>query len=113
MRLISTKISLFFASGILASRFFGGGLNGGFLGRGHFCTFLGGSKGNLFSCQCAFFLGVVRVMEVALVSGEKMYVVGTGLKIIGFSKTNGTFNAEGVVSGVSYGGKSFAARLFR
>lgn len=52
-------------------------------------------------------------IALALVGGEKMYVVGTGLKIIGFSKTNGTFNAEGVVSGVSYGGKSFAARLFR
>lgn len=50
---------------------------------------------------------------LSLVGGEKMYVVGTGLKITGFSKTSGTFNAEGTVSGVSYGGKSFAAKLFR
>ncbi len=48
-----------------------------------------------------------------LIGGEKMHVVGTGLKIDAFSKTNGTFVAEGTVSGVSYGGKSFAAKLFR
>lgn len=50
---------------------------------------------------------------LALVGGEKMHVAGSGLKITGFSKTNGTFTAEGTVSGVSYGGKSFAAKLFR
>ena len=50
---------------------------------------------------------------LSLIGGEKMHVVGTGLKITGFSKTSGTFNAEGTVSGVSYGGKSFAAKLFR
>ena len=48
-----------------------------------------------------------------LVGGERMSVIGSGLKITGFSKTNGTFHAEGTVSGVSYGGKSFAAKLFR
>ena len=50
---------------------------------------------------------------LSLIGNEKMYVVGMGLKITGFSKTNGTFHAEGTVSGVSYGGKSFAAKLFR
>lgn len=50
---------------------------------------------------------------LTLVGGEKMHVAGSGLKITGFSKTNGTFTAEGTVSGVSYGGKSFAAKLFR
>lgn len=50
---------------------------------------------------------------LALIGGEKMYVVGTGLKIVGFSKSSGTFTAEGTISGVSYGSKSFAAKLFR
>ena len=50
---------------------------------------------------------------LTLVGGERMHVVGTNLKISGFSKTNGTFTAEGTISGVSYGGKSFAAKLFR
>lgn len=50
---------------------------------------------------------------LSLAGGERMHVVGSGLKITGFSKTNGTFTAEGTVSGVSYGGKSFAAKLFR
>ena len=50
---------------------------------------------------------------LALIGGEKMHVVGTGLKIVGFSKSNGTFTAEGSISGVSYGGKSFAAKQFR
>lgn len=50
---------------------------------------------------------------LALVGGEKMHVAGSGLKITGFSKTNGTFTAEGTISGISYGGKSFAAKLFR
>lgn len=48
-----------------------------------------------------------------LLHGDKLQVIGSGLKIIGFSKTSGTFTAEGTVSGVSYGGKSFAARLFK
>lgn len=50
---------------------------------------------------------------LALVGGDKMHVAGSNLRITGFSKTNGTFLAEGNVSGVSYGGKSFAAKLFR
>ena len=60
---------------------------------------------------------VVAFSEVkiilALFDGERMNVVGSGLKITGFSKTNGTFVAEGSITSVSYGGKSFAAKLFR
>ena len=60
---------------------------------------------------------VVAFSEIKIVlmllGGERVFVVGTGLKITGFSKTNGVFTAEGSVSGVSYGGKSFAANLFR
>ena len=50
---------------------------------------------------------------LSLLSGDKMHVAGTGLKILGFSKTNGTFMAEGNISGISYGGKSFASKLFK
>lgn len=50
---------------------------------------------------------------LSLHGGEKMHVAGTNLKITGFSKSNGTFLAEGNISGISYGGKSFAAKLFR
>jgi hypothetical protein len=60
---------------------------------------------------------VVAFSEVkiilTLLSGGRMSVVGTGLKITGFSKTSGSFTAEGSVTGVSYGGKSFAARIFK
>ena len=50
---------------------------------------------------------------LTLFGGDKMHVAGSGLKIIAFSKTNGTFTAEGTISGVSYGGKSFASKLFK
>ena len=50
---------------------------------------------------------------LTLCGGDKMHVAGSDLKIVGFSKTNGTFTAEGTISGVSYGGKSFASKLFR
>ena len=50
---------------------------------------------------------------LALIGGGRMHVAGSNLKITGFSKTSGQFNAEGTVTGVSYGGKSFAARLFK
>ena len=60
---------------------------------------------------------VVAFSEVkiilSLVGGERLIVVGTHLKIVGFSKTNGTFLAEGTVTGVQYGGKGFVARLFK
>ena len=60
---------------------------------------------------------VVAFSEVkiclALVGGERMSVIGTNLKITGFSKTNGTFSAEGKITSVSYGGKGVAARIFK
>ena len=52
-------------------------------------------------------------ISLKLFGGEKLYVVGTEMKITGFSKTNGTFTAEGNVSGFSYGGKSFASKIFK
>ena len=45
--------------------------------------------------------------------GGKLFVAGNGLKISGFFKDSGVFTARGNVVGVSYGGKSFAARLLR
>ena len=60
---------------------------------------------------------VVAFSEVKIVlvllGGERMNVIGSGLKITGFSKINGTFTAEGEVMGISYGGKSLAARIFK
>jgi hypothetical protein len=50
---------------------------------------------------------------LSLIGGERMHVVGAGLKITGFSKTSGSFTAEGTIMGVSYGGKSFVARIFK
>ena len=54
----------------------------------------------------------VKIVLV-LIGGERMTVIGSGLKITGFSKINGTFTAEGDVMGISYGGKSLAARIFK
>ena len=60
---------------------------------------------------------VVAFSEVkivlALLGGEKMHVVGTGLKIVGFSKTSGAFSAEGSVTGISYGVKSIMSKIFK
>ncbi len=50
---------------------------------------------------------------LTLLGGDRLSVVGTGLKITGFSKTSGTFTAEGDVIGISYGGKNLAARIFK
>ena len=50
---------------------------------------------------------------LSIVGGTRMHVSGMGLKISGFSKTNGTFTATGKIIGVSYGGKNFAAKLFK
>lgn len=50
---------------------------------------------------------------LSLQGGERMSVIGSGLKITGFSKTSGSFTAEGTVMGISYGGKSFASRIFK
>ena len=50
---------------------------------------------------------------LSILGGERMQVIGSGLKITGFSKSNGNFTAEGEVMGISYGGKSFAAKIFK
>ncbi len=54
----------------------------------------------------------VKIVLV-LIGGGRMSVVGSGLKITAFSKTSGTFTAEGDFAGISYGGKSVAARIFK
>ena len=60
---------------------------------------------------------VVAFSEVKIVlslfGGERMSVIGSGLKISGFSKTSGSFTAEGTVTSVSYGGKRVASRIFK
>ena len=60
---------------------------------------------------------VVAFSEVkiilSLLGGDRMSVIGSGLKITGFSKTSGTFAAEGTITGISYGGKSVVARIFK
>lgn len=50
---------------------------------------------------------------LSLLGGERLTVIGTDLKITGFSKTNGSFVAEGTVVSVTYGGKSFVSKLFK
>ena len=52
-------------------------------------------------------------ISLLLKGGGKLFVAGNGLKITGFSKESGVFTASGNVVGISYGGKSFAAKLFR
>ena len=52
-------------------------------------------------------------ITLAVCGNTRMYVVGNDLKIVGFSKTTGAFQADGEIQGVSYGGKSFAAKLFK
>ena len=54
----------------------------------------------------------VKIM-LSLIGGERMSVIGSGLKITGFSKTNGTFAAEGTFTSVSYGGKSVVSKIFK
>lgn len=50
---------------------------------------------------------------LSLIGGGKLFVAGSGLKIAGFSKEDGVFSANGTLTGVSYGGNGFAAKLFR
>ena len=50
---------------------------------------------------------------LSILGGERMQVLGSGLKITGFSKSSGSFTAEGEVIGISYGGKGFAAKIFK
>ena len=52
-------------------------------------------------------------IALSLVGGGKLFVAGNGLKIAGFSKEDGVFSASGTLTGVSYGGSGFAAKLFR
>ena len=54
----------------------------------------------------------VRIL-LKLTCGEKLQILGSGLKITAFSKTNGNFAAEGTVSGITYNGKSFVSKLFK
>jgi hypothetical protein len=60
---------------------------------------------------------VVAFSEVKIVlnllGNTRLTILGTGLKITGFSKATGAFTAEGTIVGVNYGGKSLAARLFK
>ena len=50
---------------------------------------------------------------LVLIGGERMQIIGSGLKIVGFSKTNGSFTAEGNILGLSYGGKSLVSKIFK
>ena len=52
-------------------------------------------------------------IALSLIGGGKLFVAGSGLKIAGFSKENGLFSASGTLTGISYGGNGFAAKLFR
>ena len=52
-------------------------------------------------------------IALSLIGGGKLYVAGSSLKITGFSKEKGQFSASGSIIGVSYGGKSFASKIFR
>jgi hypothetical protein len=48
-----------------------------------------------------------------LLGGERMTMIGSGLKITGFSKTSGIFTAEGEFVGFSYVGKSLVQKIFK
>jgi hypothetical protein len=50
---------------------------------------------------------------LALIGGERLSVLGSGLKITAFSKTSGSFTAEGTVTSVSYGGKTIVSKIFK
>ncbi|MBR2904248.1 MAG: YabP/YqfC family sporulation protein [Clostridia bacterium] len=50
---------------------------------------------------------------LALVGGGKVTATGSGLKIVGFSKADGTFLATGEIAGVAYGAKSLMQKFFR
>ena len=52
-------------------------------------------------------------ITLKLQGGERLNIVGVGLKITGFSKSSGSFTAEGEFVGFSYGTKSFASKIFK
>ena len=72
---------------------------------------------NLRSVSLTEVDGVVAFNEnkitLLLQGGTRVCVTGNGLKIVGFSKTDGTFLATGEVTGVQYGGKTFVQKLFK
>ena len=60
---------------------------------------------------------VVAFSEVKIIlrlhGGEKLFVIGSNLKITGFAQSQGEFTAEGEINGVSYSGKPVLSRLFK
>lgn len=47
------------------------------------------------------------------VSGKRVTIEGTGLKILAFSQGSGSFSASGEVRAVKYGGKGKIGALFK
>ena len=60
---------------------------------------------------------VVAFSEVkivlSLLNKEKLQIIGSDLKIVGFSQNSGAFSAEGTVVGITYNGKTFVSKLFK
>ncbi len=52
-------------------------------------------------------------ISLGLLGGNKLTVTGNGLKIVGFSKEEGTFFATGEVAGILYGGKNLLQKLLK
>ena len=52
-------------------------------------------------------------ITLALRDGTRVHVGGSGLKIVGFSKEEGSFLAVGEISSVQYGGKSLLQKIFK
>lgn len=52
-------------------------------------------------------------ISLKLSGGERLHIVGIGLKITSFSKSSGAFTAEGQFVGFSYGAKNFLSKLFK
>ena len=46
-------------------------------------------------------------IALLLAGGKRLFLEGTGLKIVDFSKESGKFSASGAVHRLSYGGKGF------
>ena len=60
---------------------------------------------------------VVAFSEVkivlSLLNKEKLQIIGSDLKIVGFSQNSGAFSAEGTVVAITYNGKTFVSKLFK
>ncbi len=52
-------------------------------------------------------------IALTLTDGTKAFIAGADLKITAFSKESGEFKATGTIAGISYGGKGFAAKIFK